>query len=167
VVDDDDDTTDGALIGAGAGILAGGLVGFTACALMPESVAQAPPPPPAPAAPVVKKHVVLPGVHFAFDRADLLAPAKDVLDDEVVPELAADPSLTVLIEGHTDAVGSDVYNQKLSERRAETVREYLIGEGISPARIETRGYGESQPVADNDTETGRASNRRVELKVLQ
>jgi OOP family OmpA-OmpF porin len=168
VVDDDDDTTQGALIGAGAGIVAGALTGFTVCALMPESVAEAPPPPPpARAAPVVKKTVVLPGVHFGFDRADLLAPAKSTLDAEVIPELRADPSLSVLIEGHTDAVGSDAYNQRLSERRAETVREYLMSQGVSASRIETRGYGESHPIADNESETGRASNRRVEIKVLQ
>jgi outer membrane protein OmpA-like peptidoglycan-associated protein len=69
-------------------------------------------------------------------------------------------------EGHTDAIGSDAYNQSLSERRAEAVRRYLINGGITPERIRTEGFGESRPVASNETDEGRAQNRRVELRVL-
>jgi OOP family OmpA-OmpF porin len=167
VADDDDDTTDSTLIGAGAGGLAGLAVGYTICALMPERVAEAPPAPPVKHVPVVKKTVVLPGVNFGFDRSDLLAPAKATLDKEIIPELKADQGLTVSVEGHTDAVGSDQYNQTLSNKRAQTVRDYLISQGIEPSRIEAVGFGETRPIESNDTEAGRAANRRVEVKELQ
>ena len=165
----DDDKTDSSLIGAGAGAAAGAIAGFTICALMPEAApppVAAPPPPPR-RAPVVVKTVVLPGVNFAFNRADLLPEARTTLDHEVIPELKADPELSVAVEGHTDAVGSDAYNQKLSERRAASVKSYLEAQGIAPSRIEAVGFGESRPVADNDTEMGRAKNRRVEIKELK
>jgi OOP family OmpA-OmpF porin len=164
----DDDKTDAGLIGAGAGALAGAIVGGTICAVMPRE--QPPPPvaaPPPPRKPVVVKTVVLPGVNFAFNRSDLLPEARNTLDHEVVPELRADPQLTVAVEGHTDSVGSDSYNQKLSERRAASVKSYLESQGIAGSRIESVGYGETRPVADNDTETGRARNRRVEIKELK
>ena len=169
VVDDDDDTTEGASIGAGAGAALGALTGFTACALMPERVAEAEPEPEPVVrpAPVVRKTTVLPGVHFAFDRAELLPAARETLDREVVPELRADPEMTVVIEGHTDSVGTDAYNQVLSERRADAVRQYLVLQGIEASRIATRGYGESQPIADNSTPRGRAENRRVEIKHMR
>jgi OOP family OmpA-OmpF porin len=66
--------------------------------------------------------------------------------------------------GHTDSIGSDAYNQKLSDRRTATVREYLIAQGIAEGRMEPKGFGESQPVADNKTAEGRAENRRVVLR---
>jgi outer membrane protein OmpA-like peptidoglycan-associated protein len=164
----DDDKTDAGLMGAGIGAAAGLIIGGTICAIMPRE--QPPPvaaPPPPPRAPQVVKTVVLPGVHFAFDRSDLKPEATATLDREVVPELRADPDLTVVVEGHTDAVGSDTYNQSLSERRAAAVKSYLVGQGIAASRIESRGYGESQPVADNETELGRSKNRRVEIKELK
>jgi OOP family OmpA-OmpF porin len=174
VDDDRDDDKEYAYYGAAAGAALGALTGYAICAMMPEG---APPPvaaPPPPAAkpmarpePVIKKTVVLPGVNFAFDRADLLPAAKEILDREVVGELKEDPALTVRVEGHTDAVGSDTYNQTLSEKRANAVRDQLIKQGISSSRIEARGYGESQPVADNESAIGRAKNRRVEIKVMQ
>ena len=166
--DDDHDTTENSLIGAGAGAVAGAITGYAICAVMPEEAPVTPtPPPPAPPTPVVKKTVVLPGVHFAFDRADLSAEAKQILDREIVVELKADPTLSVLVEGHTDNVGSDDYNQRLSEQRAGSVKTYLVGQGIDAGRVDTRGYGESRPVADNSTPAGRTSNRRVEVKQLQ
>src|SRR5688572_29422154 len=129
--DDDDDDKENAYIGAAAGAGVGALTGCAICALMPEGAAPAPPPqPPAPAPavkhePVVKKTVVLPGVHFAFDRADLLPAARDILDREVASELKADSHLTVVVEGHTDSVGTDSYNSALSQRRADAVKSYL------------------------------------------
>ncbi|WP_258104883.1 OmpA family protein [Marinoscillum sp. MHG1-6] len=72
----------------------------------------------------------------------------------------------ILIEGHTDASGSDSYNQQLSEQRANSVSGYLIGQQVDVARISTMGYGESQPIADNETEAGRAANRRVEVAIF-
>jgi hypothetical protein len=77
--------------------------------------------------------------------------------------LQENPGLHVVVEGYTDSVGSDSCNQRLSERRADSVRDYLVEKGISPSRIRTRGYGETRPVASNATEEGRAQNRRVEI----
>ena len=71
----------------------------------------------------------------------------------------------VIVEGHTDGVGSEGYNMKLSRRRAEAVRGYLVDHGIAPSRIRAEGFGKSRPVASNDTAEGRAQNRRVELHI--
>jgi OOP family OmpA-OmpF porin len=156
--------------GAGAGLALGAIAGYAICAMMPE---EAPPPPPAAAPPptpktehVVKKTVVLPGVNFAFNRSDIAPAAKQTLDKEVVSELSANPALTVRVEGHTDSVGADSYNQTLSQKRADSVKAYLVSKGIAASRIEAKGLGESAPVASNDTAEGRAQNRRVELKVI-
>jgi len=77
--------------------------------------------------------------------------------------LLAYPSLHVQIEGHTDSVGSDEYNQTLSENRANAVKDYFVQQGISADSIEARGFGKTQPIATNDTAEGRQQNRRVEL----
>ena len=77
------------------------------------------------------------------------------------------PSLKIELSGHTDNVGSASYNQKLSESRAKSVVDYLIGKGIATTRLVYKGYGFSQPVADNKTEEGRQQNRRTEFKVLE
>jgi outer membrane protein OmpA-like peptidoglycan-associated protein len=129
----------------------------------PEVAAAAPPPPPAPA-PVEKKKIVLRGVNFDFDQSDLRADARPVLD-EAVATLKQEGTIAIVTEGHTDAVGTDGYNQALSLRRANAVRDYLVAGGIDAARIEVEGYGESRPVASNGTADGRAQNRRVELRV--
>jgi outer membrane protein OmpA-like peptidoglycan-associated protein len=105
------------------------------------------------------------GVHFDFDKATIRADARPVLD-EAIRILREEGGVAVVSEGHTDAIGSTEYNQKLSERRADAVRRYLVNGGIDPTRIQTEGYGESQPVASNDTTEGRAQNRRVELRVV-
>ena len=131
-----------------------------------------PPPPPAPAPepvaaaaplpPPTKKKIVLRGVTFEFDRAQLTPAATGVLD-AAVAALGEAPDAEVIVEGHTDAVGSDTYNMGLSQRRADSVRDYLVDKGVAADRLETRAFGESMPVADNDTAEGRAHNRRVEL----
>lgn len=108
--------------------------------------------------------IVLRGVNFDFDKATLTANARTILD-EVGAALEMAPSITVELGGHTDAKGTDEYNQKLSARRAASVRQYLIGKGIDAGRMTSAGYGESQPVADNETDEGRELNRRVELKI--
>jgi OOP family OmpA-OmpF porin len=82
-----------------------------------------------------------------------------------VEALKAEGGVAVIVEGHTDSVGSDAYNKKLSLRRADAVRQYLVKHGIPADRITAEGFGESSPVASNDTEDGRAQNRRVELRV--
>jgi outer membrane protein OmpA-like peptidoglycan-associated protein len=128
---------------------------------VPAPVAQAAPPPPAPA---TKKKFVLRSVHFDFDKATLKADAKPILE-EAVQVLKQEGSVDIVVEGHTDSVGSDQYNLGLSRRRADTVRRYLVGHGIAASRITADGMGESKPVASNDTADGRAQNRRVELHV--
>ncbi|MFN8625691.1 MAG: OmpA family protein [Candidatus Binatia bacterium] len=125
----------------------------------PAPVAQAaPPPPPA------KKKIVLRSVHFDFDKATLKAEAKPILD-EAVQVLKQEGSVDIIVEGHTDSVGTDQYNLGLSRRRAETVRAYLVDHGIARSRITAEGMGEAKPVASNDTADGRVQNRRVELHV--
>ena len=113
----------------------------------------------------MKKKIVLRSVHFDFDKATIRPDAKPVLD-EAVNTLKQDEGWQALIvEGHTDSIGSEKYNMKLSQRRANAVREYLVQHGISASRIRSEGFGESNPVASNDTADGRAQNRRVELHV--
>ncbi|MDB5969239.1 MAG: hypothetical protein JWQ90_1689 [Hydrocarboniphaga sp.] len=108
--------------------------------------------------------VVLQGVTFDFDKATLTVNARTILDG-VSDSLQSVPAIKVELGGHTDSVGTDAYNLKLSDRRATTVREYLIGRGVDGARMSSHGYGEAQPVADNSTDEGRELNRRVELKI--
>lgn len=108
--------------------------------------------------------IVLRGVNFDFDKATLTLNAKTILDD-VVAALQAAPGIQFEIGGHTDSKGSDSYNQKLSEERARAVMQYLAEHGVEASRMSAVGYGESQPIADNDTDEGRELNRRVELKI--
>jgi outer membrane protein OmpA-like peptidoglycan-associated protein len=126
----------------------------------PPPPAAAPPPPPPPA----KKKIVLRSVHFDFNKSNLRPDAFPVLD-EAVTILKEDATVPVVVEGHTDAIGSQAYNQKLSERRAASVKQYLVSHGIAASRIQTAGFGKTKPVASNDTDDGRAQNRRVELHV--
>ncbi len=106
--------------------------------------------------------LTLRNVFFDFDKADL-RPESEVELEEVVRLLKANPSWIVEVQGHTDGSGSEAYNQALSQRRAEAVRQFLVQRGISAQRIRAQGYGASRPVADNRTEAGRALNRRTEL----
>lgn len=108
--------------------------------------------------------VVLHGVTFEFDSDRLTVDAQSILD-KVVVALQKASDIRVEVGGHTDGKGSANYNQRLSERRAQSVRGYLVGEGIAADRLSVVGYGLTQPVADNATEAGREQNRRVELKV--
>ncbi|MCV5900774.1 OmpA family protein, partial [Escherichia coli] len=77
------------------------------------------------------------------------------------------PDIKVEIGGHTDSKGSDAYNLSLSDKRSKSVKDYLVSKGVAAGRMTTRGYGESMPVADNNTDEGRELNRRVELKVTE
>jgi outer membrane protein OmpA-like peptidoglycan-associated protein len=86
--------------------------------------------------------------------------------DQVAQVLSQYNETYIDVYGHTDSTGSDAYNQQLSERRAQSVANYLEGRGVQSARIGTRGFGETQPIAANDTEEGRAANRRVEIRVV-
>ncbi|MFM7142711.1 MAG: OmpA family protein [Alphaproteobacteria bacterium] len=127
----------------------------------PAPVLAAPVPPPPPPAPMRKK-IVLRGVNFDYDKATLQPAGRPILD-EAAEILKANPDVNVEVRGYTDSRGSDAYNMRLSERRAQTVKNYLVSRGVSPSRLTTRGYGESDPVATNETAAGRAQNRRVEL----
>ena len=129
-----------------------------------------PPPAPAPVveeAAVVKEEViVIRDVHFQFDSAKLTPADKDVLNTIATRLKQESSSAQLTVTGHTDSVGSDAYNQKLSDRRAHSVVEYLISQGVPRSSFVTvTGAGESQPVADNKTADGRALNRRTEIKI--
>ena len=109
-----------------------------------------------------EKDLVLRDVNFEFDSAVLTAQAEQVLAG-VAERLRANPNVGVRIEGHTDSVGSDSYNKQLSQERAASVARFLASQGVQPNRMRAIGYGEEQPIATNDTDAGRAENRRVEL----
>jgi OOP family OmpA-OmpF porin len=107
--------------------------------------------------------LVLEGVYFEYDSAVLAAESRSVLD-RVAASLIDWPEVRVQVEGHTDSKGREAYNLALSRRRAEAVRTHLIERGVAAGRVSVEGYGESRPVDDNGTESGRARNRRVELR---
>lgn len=114
----------------------------------------------------VNQSLVLKNVHFAFNKAVLTNDSKTVLD-VVARTIIDSPGFTIEIGGYTDAIGSDAANQKLSEARANSVRSYLISKGVAANVLSAKGYGEANPVASNDDETGRADNRRVEMRIVQ
>ncbi len=124
-----------------------------------------PPPPPAPAAPAVEKVTLQADALFDFDKYVVKPEAREKLD-ELVSKLAGVQLEVIIATGHTDSIGTDEYNDKLSVRRAEAIKAYLVGKGIEPNRIYTEGKGKRQPVADNKTAEGRAKNRRVEIEVV-
>lgn len=113
----------------------------------------------------IKDVIKLPGVNFETNSDRLLPGADGVLRDAAAT-LQKYPDLVVEVAGHTDSAGAADYNQGLSERRAQTVRDYLINAGAAEAKLSARGYGEAQPIADNGTADGRARNRRVELRIV-
>jgi len=106
--------------------------------------------------------VRLRGIEFDFDKADI-RPDSSVVLDVAIERLQACPALAVRIDGHTDWTGPEAYNQGLSERRAASVKQYFVEKGVSSRRLTTKGLGESDPIASNETRDGRAQNRRVEL----
>jgi OOP family OmpA-OmpF porin len=108
------------------------------------------------------------GVNFDFDKSNIRDDASVILDESAV--LLADalrqcPDRSVAVEGHTDWTGTEVYNQGLSERRANSVRDYLVSKGLAAGQFQTVGFGETKPVASNETRDGRALNRRVDLRL--
>ena len=118
------------------------------------------------AEPPVQRKMVLRGSNFAFGSA-AVTPDESTVLDVAVEELKAQPAGRVRIEGATDSFGSTAYNQDLSERRADAVARHLVAHGIDRGRLETSGSGESEPVASNETDDGRAQNRRVELDLIE
>jgi len=123
------------------------------------------PPPPPPTKPMSQKITFAADAFFDFDKSVLKPEAKAKLDD-LVSKLAPINLEVIIAVGHTDGIGSDAYNNKLSVRRAESVKAYLVSKGIEPNRVYTEGKGKKQPVADNKTAEGRAKNRRVEIEVV-
>ena len=136
----------------------------------PKAV-EAPPAPkaapaaPAPQTPAASKVTYAADAFFDFDKSTLKPAGKAKLDD-LVGKVKGINLEVIIAVGHTDSVGSDAYNQKLSVKRAESVKAYLVSKGIEKNRIYTEGKGEKQPVADNKTNEGRAKNRRVEIEVV-
>ena len=108
--------------------------------------------------------VNLPDVTFAVDSTAISPQMRNTLDG-VAQSMVNYPNSLIDVMGHTDSTGSEQYNLDLSKRRADSVANYLTSRGVSRARIETIGYGEAYPVADNTTEAGRAENRRVEIRI--
>jgi len=109
---------------------------------------------------------ILVGVNFEFNKATLTDGSYPILLN-AIKVLNQNPDIQIEVQGYADWIGSEAYNQKLSERRAETVRNYLVANGIDSGRITTKGYGETMPIADNKTEEGRALNRRIEFKIIE
>jgi len=146
---------------------AAGCDGALVPAAPPAAVAPAAPPAAVPAPPAVaaSKVTFAADAFFDFDKSVLKPEGRAKLDDLV--SKIRDVNLEVIIAvGHTDSIGTDAYNQRLSVRRAEAVKAYLVSKGIERNRVYTEGKGEKQPVADNKTKEGRAKNRRVEIEVV-
>ena len=136
-----------------------------AVAAPPPPPAAAPAPAPAPQPPAATKVTYAADAFFDFDKAVLKPEGKAKLDD-LVGKVKGINLEVIIAVGHTDAIGTDSYNQRLSVRRAEAVKAYLVSKGIEKNRVYTEGKGEKQPVADNKTAEGRAKNRRVEIEVV-
>ena len=175
-------------MGAGIGFTAGALICGGLAYLMtedpkPKPVPPPPPPPPPPPepkpkpappppppkpepkpAPKVERTIILDDVLFDFDRSTVKPEAASILD-RLVAFMNENKDKKVSLSGHTDNVGSEAYNQKLSERRVSSVQDYVVKKGVEGSRVSGQGFGESKPIADNKTREGRAKNRRVEIKV--
>jgi OOP family OmpA-OmpF porin len=128
-------------------------------------VVVAPTPVPVAPTPAAAKVTYAADAFFDFDKSVLKPAGKAKLDD-LVSKVKGINLEVIIAVGHTDSIGTDAYNQKLSVRRAESVKAYLVSKGIEKNRIYTEGKGEKQPVADNKTKEGRAKNRRVEIEVV-
>lgn len=151
------------LSGCGSSRSAGELTSASAFGAFERQVFAGKAPPPPRVAGPCDAPFRIEGLEFEFDK-DVITPAGRRVLDGVARQLAQCPDVRLVVEGHTDSRGSDAYNQNLSERRAASVRRYLVERRIAPDRLQARGYGESRPVASNDTDEGRARNRRVMLR---
>ncbi len=116
--------------------------------------------------PIVKKIIGLDGVNFKTGSNELTGASLNTLDS-VAQELKANPDTKIIVAGHTDNRGDTLNNLKLSQARAEAVRDHLIGQGVGAHQLVARGYGDTEAIASNDTPEGRAKNRRVELRILK
>ena len=146
----------------------GALVAPVAAAPAPDAASApvaAPAPVPAPAPAMATMVTYAADALFDFDKSVLKPEGKAKLDDLISKVQNLDLEVIIAV-GHTDSIGTDAYNQKLSMRRSESVKAYLVSKGIEKNRVYTEGKGEKQPVADNKTKEGRAKNRRVEIEVV-
>lgn len=158
----------GRIIGAGVGGVAGGVVGYK----MDQQIKELKEQTAGSGVDVTEVDggsailVNLPdGVTFATGSATINPTFRETLVT-VANSLQQYPDSLIDVYGHTDLTGSDAFNQRLSEQRASAVANYLISRGVSSSRIETQGFGETQPIASNDTDSGRSLNRRVEIKIV-
>ncbi len=158
----------GRIVGAGIGGVAGGVVGYK----MDQQIKQLKEQTAGSGVDVTPTDngqailVNLPdGVTFDVGSYSLKPQFRDTLD-KIAASMVQYPDSLIDVYGHTDSTGSDVYNQTLSENRARTVASYLASRGVASARIRSQGFGETMPVASNDTPEGRAKNRRVEIKIV-
>ena len=159
---------DGAIVAAPAPVVAPAPAPAPAPAAPQAAPAPAPvvvAPAPAPQPPAATKVTYAADAFFDFDKSVLKAEGKAKLDD-LVGKVKGINLEVIIAVGHTDSVGTDAYNQKLSVKRSEAVKAYLVSKGIEKNRVYTEGKGEKQPVADNKTKEGRAKNRRVEIEVV-
>ena len=137
----------------------------------PAPPKKAPPPPPPPPKPKpapkprpVERTIILDDVLFDFDKSNIKPDAARILD-RLVAFMSENKDKKAALAGHTDSVGTEAYNQRLSERRVNSVKDYVVKKGVEDNRISGQGFGETKPIADNRTAEGRAKNRRVEIKV--
>ena len=152
------------------------LVLLSGCSLLtvqqdafPPLEIQAERPPPGPARVVLTPSSIQIGekIQFATGSAEIL-PASFGLLDEIAKLFQENPQIEVVaIEGHTDSVGGDSYNQKLSQARAASVKKYLVDKGVAAKRLEAKGFGLTRPIGDNSTEAGKEQNRRVEFNIVK
>jgi outer membrane protein OmpA-like peptidoglycan-associated protein len=105
-------------------------------------------------------------VFFEFNKATIKKVSFPLLN-EVAQALKDNPTIKVEVQGHTDSVGNDAFNLKLSQKRAESVKAYIVGQGVDAGRMSPKGYGENVPIADNRTADGRSQNRRVEFVITE
>ena len=131
----------------------------------PAPPPEAPKPAPEKPKPVAEKITFAADVLFDFDKSVIKPEGRSKLDDLAGKAKGVNLEVVIAI-GHADSIGSDAYNQRLSVRRAESVKAYLVSKGIEPNRVYTEGKGEKQPVASNKTKEGRQKNRRVEIEVI-
>ncbi len=109
---------------------------------------------------------MVPGLTFAFDSTEIRPQYEDHLTN-IIRVMSENPGIKLRIDGHTDSIGAEAYNEGLSGRRADSVRSYLVGKGVESTRLTSKGFGEARPAASNDTKDGRAKNRRTELTALE
>ena len=112
----------------------------------------------------MERTIILDDVLFDFDKSNIKPEGAAILD-RLVAFMNENKDKSVNLAGHTDNIGTEAYNQRLSERRANSAKDYLVKRGVDASRVSAQGFGESKPIADNKTAQGRAKNRRVEIKV--